>query len=46
MESNAMELPVISTRISGIPEAVKDGLTGLLVEQGNPMNCRSHRKAF
>lgn len=32
MEAMAMELPVIATRITGIPELVDDGLNGLLVE--------------
>jgi glycosyltransferase involved in cell wall biosynthesis len=31
LEAMAMELPVVSTRHSGIPEAVTDGRTGLLV---------------
>jgi glycosyltransferase involved in cell wall biosynthesis len=31
LEAMAMQVPVVSTRFSGIPEAVKDGLTGLLV---------------
>jgi len=31
LEAMAMELPVVSTNISGIPEAVEDGVTGLLV---------------
>jgi glycosyltransferase involved in cell wall biosynthesis len=31
LEAMAMELPVVSTRHSGIPEAVADGETGLLV---------------
>jgi len=31
LEAMAMELPVVSTRHSGIPEAVWDGETGLLV---------------
>ncbi|MBN1543136.1 glycosyltransferase [candidate division KSB1 bacterium] len=34
-EALAMELPVVSTPISGIPELVEDGTTGLLVEQGD-----------
>jgi colanic acid/amylovoran biosynthesis glycosyltransferase len=33
MEALAMEKPAISTRVSGIPELIADGLTGLLVEQ-------------
>ena len=31
MEPLACEVPVVSTRISGIPELVEDGVTGLLV---------------
>jgi glycosyltransferase involved in cell wall biosynthesis len=31
MEALASELPVVSTRISGIPELVEDGVSGLLV---------------
>ncbi len=34
MEAMAMELPVVSTRITGIPELVDDGHTGLLVTPG------------
>ncbi|HEX8148582.1 MAG TPA: glycosyltransferase [Pyrinomonadaceae bacterium] len=32
MEAMATRLPVVSTRISGIPELVEDGVSGLLVE--------------
>ena len=31
----AMELPVVSTRHSGIPEVVQDGVNGLLVPPGD-----------
>lgn len=33
MEALASEIPVVATAISGIPELVKDGLTGLLAPQ-------------
>ncbi|HSD19711.1 MAG TPA: glycosyltransferase family 4 protein [Anaeromyxobacter sp.] len=33
MEAMAMACPVVSTRVSGIPELVHDGKTGLVVEQ-------------
>jgi colanic acid/amylovoran biosynthesis glycosyltransferase len=36
MEAMATELPVVTTRIAGIPELVRDGDTGLLVEPGRP----------
>lgn len=34
LEAMAMEVPVVSTRHSGIPEAVSDGVSGLLVPPG------------
>jgi glycosyltransferase involved in cell wall biosynthesis len=36
MEALAMEVPVVATRISGIPELVEDGHTGLLVPERDP----------
>jgi glycosyltransferase involved in cell wall biosynthesis len=36
MEPQACEVPVVSTRISGIPELVEDGVTGLLVPPADP----------
>jgi glycosyltransferase involved in cell wall biosynthesis len=34
MEAMAMRLPVVSTRIAGIPELIEDGRSGLLVAPG------------
>jgi colanic acid/amylovoran biosynthesis glycosyltransferase len=36
LEAQAMGLPVVSTRSGGIPEAVEDERTGLLVAEGDP----------
>ena len=36
MEAMAVGVPVVTTRISGIPELVRDGVTGLLVEPEDP----------
>jgi glycosyltransferase involved in cell wall biosynthesis len=37
MEAMACGLPVVSTRVSGIPELVRDGVTGLLADPGDPV---------
>lgn len=36
LEAMAAQLPIVSTTISGIPEAVTDGVNGVLVEERNP----------
>jgi colanic acid/amylovoran biosynthesis glycosyltransferase len=36
MEALAARVPVVTTRLSGIPELVVDGETGILVEPGRP----------
>jgi glycosyltransferase involved in cell wall biosynthesis len=35
-EAMALKLPVVGTKVSGIPEAVIDGETGILVKPGDP----------
>jgi glycosyltransferase involved in cell wall biosynthesis len=35
LEAAAMEVPVVATRIAGVPRLVRHGETGLLVEPGN-----------
>jgi glycosyltransferase involved in cell wall biosynthesis len=36
MEAMAMSLPVVVTRVGGVPELVRDEIDGLLVEPSNP----------
>jgi len=36
LESMALGTPCVSTDVTGIPEVIIDGQTGLMVEQGNP----------
>ena len=36
LEAMALQVPVVSTSVSGIPEAVENGGTGFLVEPGRP----------
>jgi glycosyltransferase involved in cell wall biosynthesis len=36
LESQAMEVPVVATRVEGLPEVVRDGTTGLLLDSNDP----------
>jgi glycosyltransferase involved in cell wall biosynthesis len=36
LEAMAMEVPVVATRVAGVPRLVRDGANGLLVEPGAP----------
>ncbi len=41
MEALALSRPVISSRLSGIPELVEDGVTGILIEPGDVPGLRA-----
>jgi glycosyltransferase involved in cell wall biosynthesis len=36
LEAMRLGRPVVATRVGGTPEAVADGVTGILVERGDP----------
>jgi glycosyltransferase involved in cell wall biosynthesis len=40
MEALAAGVPVVATRLSGVPELVRDGVTGLLAEPGDAASLR------
>ena len=44
MEAQSQKLPCISTRVSGVPELVEHGTTGLLVGQQDPVATTAQRR--
>ena len=44
LEAMAAGLPVVSTRVAGVPEIIEAGETGLLVDPGNPRQCQRRLK--
>ncbi|MEA1868487.1 MAG: glycosyltransferase [Thermodesulfobacteriota bacterium] len=46
MEAMAMGIPVISTCISGIPELIENGTSGLLAQPGDPISLSEKIKVF
>ncbi|MDD2689910.1 MAG: glycosyltransferase family 4 protein, partial [Candidatus Omnitrophica bacterium] len=41
LEAQGLGVPVIATRVGGIPEVVKDGITGVLVPPKDPKQLAS-----
>jgi glycosyltransferase involved in cell wall biosynthesis len=37
VEAEAMKVPVVATTVGGVPEAVRDGVTGILVPPNDPL---------
>jgi len=46
LEAMAAGVPVVATRVQGVPEAVRDGVDGMLVEPGDPLGLVQAVAAF
>jgi glycosyltransferase involved in cell wall biosynthesis len=44
MEAMALEVPVVATRVGGVPELVEDGIDGLLAEPSDPASMASRMR--
>lgn len=40
LEAQALGVPVVATRVGGVPEIVKDEVTGILIDPGSPQSLR------
>ena len=40
IEALAAGVPTVTSELSGIPELIEDGITGLLAKQGDPQDLR------
>jgi len=46
LEAMAAGVPVVATRVEGVPEAIRDGVDGILVEPGDPLGLVHAVAAF
>jgi glycosyltransferase involved in cell wall biosynthesis len=46
LEAMSFGVPVVATRVEGVPEAVRDGLDGLIIEPGDPAELTAAATRF